>query len=205
MAATRHLTSFSEDGFLPPSISKVAWLFVLVSIALLAVAGEDFLVSITDFMVLISLGLIAFSAIWLKRRAKSSWTSNILPVIVGISCFVAAAAIYFIQSSVAVFGSLAIVLVYLVYDVFELGNIGVQLFLAMFDAVVFVALEVYPHVSFVRSFPLFSYLLPVSGNVDYLQLILLISSLLLLANLVIDYSLRQSASRHFARARKIRM
>jgi amino acid transporter len=200
MAATRHLSSLSEDGFIPPNISQVAWLFVLVSIVFLAIAGEDFLVNITDFMVLISLGLISFSAIWMRksegerRKSRMRFRSElVLPSIVGLSCFVAACGIYLIQSSIAVLGSLAIVVVYLIYDIFELGELGVQLFLALFDIVAFLVLELYPHVSFVDSISFFQFLLPISSNSSILAWISLLSALLLLVNLSIDLSLRKSA------------
>jgi len=48
---------------------------------------------------------------------------------VGYTCFVAAAAIYYVDPSVAVFGALAILLAYLAYDVYRLGYTGTQLFL----------------------------------------------------------------------------
>ena len=40
---------------------RVSWVFTLLFIIVLVSAGENFLLSITDFMVLISLGLIVFS------------------------------------------------------------------------------------------------------------------------------------------------
>jgi amino acid transporter len=200
MAATRHLSSLAQDGFMPPTISQVSWLFVLISIILLAIAGETFLVSITDFMVLISLGLIAFSAIWMRtkrreRRRRAQFRPElILPLIVGVSCFVAAGGIYLIESSVAVLGSLAIVVVYLIYDIFELGDFGVQLFLALFDLVAFTALVVYPHVRFAISLPVFQLLLPISNGMTIIEEALICSALLLTVNLAIDFFLRQSAS-----------
>src|SRR5208282_6644632 len=58
LAATRHLRSLGEDGYMPRSLASLSWLFTLVSIFLLAVSNENFLVEITDFMVLASLGII---------------------------------------------------------------------------------------------------------------------------------------------------
>jgi hypothetical protein len=197
MAATRHLSSLAEDGFVPSAVSQVSWLFVLISIVFLAIAGEDFLVNITDFMVLISLGLISLSAIWMRRKEETRrWhfrSDLTLPFIVGLSCFVAAAGIYIIQSSVAVLGSLAIVVVYLVYDIFELGEFGVQLFLALFDIVAFLTLTVYPHVPVSISLPLFQLFLPISSNMMVLSWILIASALLLILNLAIDAFLKRSA------------
>ena len=120
MAATRHISSLAEDGFMPSSISRIAWVFVLISIGILSVGGENFLVSITDFMVLVSLGMISFSAIWLVKVRKSAIGSHdFLPLIVGLGCFAAAAAVYLFDPPVAVFGSLAVLVAYLLFDIFE--------------------------------------------------------------------------------------
>ena len=67
LAATRHLAALGEDGYMPRSLASLSWLFTLVSIFLLAVGNENFLVEITDFMVLASLGIITLSAVWLRR------------------------------------------------------------------------------------------------------------------------------------------
>ena len=194
MAATRHLASLSEDGFMPPSVGSVAWLFVLVSIALLAVAGENFLVNITDFMVLASLGLISLSAIWMKKN-KPFQRGDVLPLLVGVSCFIAAVGVYFIQAAVVIFGSLAIVAVYLIYDIFALGDFGAQLFLAIFDVVVLIVLELYPHGVFQSSFSFFSYLLPLSNSSTILGEILAISAALLFVNVGMDLAVKRSLRR----------
>src|SRR5579875_1048001 len=184
---------------MPHSLARVSWIFVLVSIGLLAIAGQDFLVNITDFMVLVSLGLISLSAIWIRKiRTSFIQSSDVLPLIVGLSCFVAAGGVYFIQASVAVFGSIAIAIAYLIYDVLELGAFGVQLFLGVFDAITYIALVIYPHASFSQSFfyfPFSNLLLPLISNTALLEQILISSTILLFANLSIDLLLARKAAK----------
>lgn len=145
MAASRHIVALGEDGFLPKGVGKVSWLLVLVSIAFLAAAGEGFLVSITDFMVLVSLGLIALAAIWLRRNRRKvlEWT-DALAVAVGSTCFLAAGVLYGVTPSVAVFGSLSIAIAFLIYDVIELGTLGSRLFVAILCLVCYGLLVLYP-------------------------------------------------------------
>ena len=71
LAATRHLSALGEDGYMPQSLASLSWLFTLVSIFLLAEGNQNFLVDITDFMVLASLGVITLSAVWLRRSRGS--------------------------------------------------------------------------------------------------------------------------------------
>lgn len=192
LAATRHLSSLAEDGFMPPSISRVSWMFVLVSIGILSLAGQNFLVSVTDFMVLVSLGLIAFSAIWIRKSRKSVVEpTDTLPLIVAFGCFIFAATVYFYSPSVAVFGSLAILFAYLLFDVFELGSLGTGLFLAVFDAVIYMLLATYPHGFISQNFFLFEWLKVPPLSSDLLSDILLISSALLLLDLSINVRLRR--------------
>jgi hypothetical protein len=192
MAASRHLAALGEDGFLPQGVSNVSWLFVLVTIVLMAAAGQDFLVNITDFMVLISLGLIAFSGVWVRKLQQVSGGPNILMSAgVGVACFGASAAIYVLSPSVAVFGALAILVDYLLYDIFELGSFGIQLFLAIFDLLLYAALTLYPE----RVLPVSSFVLrPLNISISATDLFLVTLGacvVLLLFNLIIDNSIRR--------------
>jgi amino acid transporter len=134
LAASRHLSALGEDGYIPRSVSNISWVFTLVAIAILALGNANFLVEITDFLVLLSLGVITLSAIWIRGNSRSARTS-LLPVLVGASCFVAGAAIYFINPSVVIFGIVSVAFTYLVFDVSELGVLGTNLFLLVFDLV----------------------------------------------------------------------
>lgn len=195
LAASRHLGALGEDGYMPRSLAKLSWLFTLTSIFLLAVSNQNFLINVTDFMVLVSLGLISLSEIWMRRRRNEGWGSkDVLPFLVGLSCFVAGGAIYFLGATVIVFGSATVVFAYLIFDMLELGVLGTELFLSIFNLVCFLALSA-----------LTFKLLPVSATISWLPigqtdpytalLILLpLLSLLLVANIVVDTTvLRRTA------------
>jgi len=159
------------------------------------VSNQNFLINVTDFMVLVSLGLISLSEIWMRRHRNEGWGSkDVLPFVVGVSCFVAGGAIYFLGATVIVFGSATVVFAYLIFDMLELGVLGTELFLSIFNLVCFLALSA-----------LTFKLLPVSATITWLPigqtdpyttlLILLpLLSLLLVANIVVDTSvLRRTA------------
>jgi amino acid transporter len=146
LAASRHLGSLGEDGYMPGSLANLSWVFTLVAILLLAVGNQDFLVNITDFMVLISLGIISLSAIWLRKRSgPARKTGRALPLLVGLSCFVFGGAVYFVSPSVVVFGSMAVIFGYLIFDIIELGTLGSQLFLAAFGFMSIFAMTAFRH------------------------------------------------------------
>jgi amino acid transporter len=145
LAASRHLGSLGEDGYMPSSLANLSWVFTLVAILLLAVGNQDFLVNITDFMVLISLGIISLSAIWLRRRSGARKVGRGLPLAVGLSCFVFGGAVYFVNPSVVVFGSMAVIFAYLIFDIIELGTLGAQLFLSAFGFMSIFAMTAFRH------------------------------------------------------------
>ncbi|HVB11997.1 MAG TPA: hypothetical protein VNE86_02605 [Nitrososphaerales archaeon] len=191
MAASRHISSLAEDGFMPHTISRISWVFVLVSIGILSVSGQSFLISITDFMVLVSLGMISFSAIWIAKVRKSAIGSrDFLPLVVGLACFVAASGVYLFNPSVAVFGSLAVLVAYLLFDIFELGALGIELFLGMFNLVMYSFLNFYSHGFASQNFFLFQIFQILPPSTYILAEIMLASSVLLLANFVINVRLR---------------
>ncbi len=194
LAATRHIGSLGEDGFLPRSVARLAWVFVLVSIAFLAAAGQDFLVSITDYMVLVSLGIIALSAIWLRRnRRKALDRKDSLALAVGFMCYLAAAALYVVTPSVAVFGSLSIAVAFLVYDLYDLGPLGTRLFLAVVDVVTFVLLTAYPRPFPGRPLPALPGLETAAAGTDALRLALVLIGVVLVASFLIEVVARRTA------------
>jgi amino acid transporter len=194
LAATRHLRSLGEDGYMPRSLASLSWLFTLVSIFLLAVGNQDFLVDITDFMVLLSLGMITLSSVWLRRsRGAAYGRSDILPIVVGASCFVAGGAVYMISSSVVVFGTLAILSAYLAFDILELGKLGVQLFLSILSLACLPLLELFPHPLHANGTLLSLFPLTPMGADDLLLGMLLVAPLILLLNLYVDASLLKKA------------
>jgi amino acid transporter len=148
LAAARHLSALGEDGYMPRSLASLSWVFTLVAIFLLAVSNQDFLVDITDFMVLMSLGIISLSAVWLKKTVVVRGQGSALPVLVGAGCFAFGGAIYAVSPSVVVFGSVAVVFAYLIFDILELGSLGSRLFLSVFGFVSILTLTAFGHRSY---------------------------------------------------------
>ncbi|MGI0080055.1 MAG: hypothetical protein ACRECH_10570 [Nitrososphaerales archaeon] len=196
LAASRHLGALAEDGFMPLSVSNLSYVFTLIAIFILAVGDQNFLIEITDFLVLASLGLITMSAIWMRKRPPFSFDrSDALPLGVGISCFIAGGAIYAISPSVVIFGMIYVAAAYLIYDIYELGAIGSQLFLGVFDLLVYIALRMYPHTFATQSFFLFEWLKIPAGDTSLLSIFLIVSSLFLFANLSIEIYLRRNRAK----------
>jgi len=196
LAAARHLTALGEDGYMPKSLANLSWAFTLVAILLLAIGNQDFLVNITDFMVLISLGIISLSALWLRRRAGMKMGGRALPLTVGLGCFLFGGAVYFLNPSVVVFGTVAVVFAYLIFDVIELGTLGAQLFLSVLGFVALLGLTAFGHTLYTGGIlRLFTDLLGTDPNA-VLTWGLLFTSVLLAVNVVLDvWVLRRTALR----------
>jgi hypothetical protein len=107
---------------------------------------------------------------------------------VGASCFVAGGSVYLISSSVVVFGTLAILFAYLAFDILELGQLGVQLFLSVLSLACLPLLELFPHL--VHAKGTFLSLLPLtpSGANSLLLGMLTLAPMILLLNLYVDAS-----------------
>lgn len=185
VAASRHLGALGEDGYIPQSISNVSWVFTLVAIAILALGNADFLVEITDFLVLLSLGVITLSAIWLRGRS-ATLRGSFLPLLVGGSCFVAGAAIYFIDPRVAIFGIVSVAFTYLVFDVSELGVMGTNLFLMVFDLVCVALVGAFAGGTGIVGPVLTALGVPAGSALGILTYLLVISSAMLGVNLFVD-------------------
>lgn len=187
LAAARHLGALGEDGYMPRSLANLSWVFTLVAIFLLAIGNQDFLVNITDFMVLISLGIISLSAVWLRSRwANAQTLGRGLPLFVGFSCFIFGGAIYFINPSVVVFGTVAVIFAYLIFDIIELGTIGAQLFLSVFGIVSLLMLGIFAHSLYQGGI---THLITATIRMDPNTILswgLLVSSVLLIANVLLD-------------------
>ncbi|MDA4126216.1 MAG: APC family permease [Thaumarchaeota archaeon] len=195
LAAARHLGSLGEDGYMPTSLANLSWVFTLVAILLLAVGNQDFLVNITDFMVLISLGIISLSAIWLRRRSgPTTKIGRALPLLVGLSCFVFGGAVYFVNPSVVVFGSMAVIFAYLIFDIIELGTLGAQLFLSAFGFMSIFAMTAFRHTIYEGGILKF---IGKPAGIDPSVFViwgLLLSSTLLAINVLIDVRILQRTS-----------
>ena len=185
LAAARHLGALGEDGYMPHSLASLSWVFTLIAIFLLAIGNQDFLVNITDFMVLISLGIISLSALWL-RKGSGLRGSVVLPLVVGLGCFLFGGAVYFIDGSVVVFGTFAVILAYLIFDIIELGTLGAQLFLSVFGFVCLTALSVFRHEVFTKGITIPLTQLAGSDPNTVLFWGLVVTSVLLVANVALD-------------------
>ncbi len=195
LAAARHLSALGEDGYMPRSLASLSWVFTLVAIFLLAVGDQEFLVNVTDFMVLLSLGIISLSALWLRRRSMAMRSAGRgLPLSVGLSCFIFGGAVYFINPSVVVFGSVAVIFAYLIFDIIELGSIGAQLFLSAFGFVSLLTISAFGHT--VYSDGILRYVAQPFGTDPNVLLFLglLLSSLLLAANVLLDVRILRRTS-----------
>jgi len=189
LAASRHLRTLGEDGFFPKSVSSVSWIFTLVLIVVLSLSNGSFLVNITDFMVLSSLAMISLSLLWNRKRiAKKNITGSLISLIVGAGCLIAAVSVYFIDPSVVLLGVVAIVLSYMIYDAFMLGSVGLQIFIALLDIILFFSISVLPFYSVPTYFPYFSALpfLTAQTSIKILSIILAASAAAIIINLTMD-------------------
>lgn len=138
LSSSRHLRALSTDGFFPKSVGSSSWLFSLVFMMVLSLFNADFLVRITDFGVLVALAFVSFSALWSRKPTVSiPHAHDILPSLTGIGCLLVAGALYFVDTSVVLFGIIFIMIGYLLFDIFELGSYGSQIFLAVLFVVLF--------------------------------------------------------------------
>jgi len=95
-------------------------------------------VRITDFGVLVALAFVSFSALWSRKPTVSiPHSHDTLPISTGIGCLLVAGALYFVDTSVVLFGIIFIMIGYLLFDIFELGSYGSQIFLAVLFVVLF--------------------------------------------------------------------
>lgn len=188
IAASRHLRSLSEEGFFPRSVKNSSWVFTVLVIGVLSLTSPDFLVNITDFMVLIALGIIALSPFWLKRiSGKIPGKVLGLAAIGAIASFITDAALFPNNPDVVLLGAFAVILSFMMYDVISAGTIGLQFFVIFFDLAGFLILSMFPG-GIALTFP--SYLGPLSGRLilpDYvLKIILLLGALAIFVNILMD-------------------
>lgn len=188
VASSRHLRSLGEDGFLPQSITSSSWIFSIIFIGILSLAGQNFLVSIVDFMALFSLALINMAPLWLRKASiRTLKKSDALPLFVALFSLMTAVGEYFITPSVVLFGVLALVFGYLIYDLFRLGSIGLQVFTILFDLVAFIVYSVTTTASYVPEVPYIALPSFITVAHTYLfQAVLVLGPILIAENLVID-------------------
>lgn len=188
IAASRHLRSLSEEGFFPRSVKSSSWLFTVMLIVLLSFTNSGFLVNITDFMVLIALGMISLSPFWLRKRTGSvSRRMKWISVGGAVAAFVIDVSLFPNNPDVVFLGVVAVILSFMMYDIISTGTIGLQLFVVFFDMSGYLLLSAFRS-GMSLAFPTFpggfagSLLLP--GNT--LEVMLLLSAAMILVNILMD-------------------
>ena len=196
LAAARHLSALGEDGYMPMSLAGLSWMFTLVAILLLALGDQNFLVEITDVMVLISLGIIALAGATVRARVERGLGGRTLALVVALGCFLFGGAIYFVPGggSVVFFGSVAVIFAYLVFDIVELGALGAQLFLSVFGFIAVVAVSAFRHQAYGGGILEAVSKLAGTSPDNLLVAGLAVSSVLLAANVVLDVRLLRRTS-----------
>lgn len=189
LAASRHLRTLGEEGFFPKSVSSVSWVFTLALILVLSLSNGPFLVNITDFMVLTSLAMISLSLLWNRRRMPGKHVfGSVISLIVGAGCLIAAVSVYFEDPSVVLLGAVAIVLSYMIYDALMLGSVGLQLFIALLDIILFFSISVLPFYqvpTYFYYFPAFPFFTAFT-SIKILSIVLAASAAAIIINLTMD-------------------
>ncbi len=188
IAGSRHLRTLSEDGFFPTSLRNLSWIFTLALIVILALAGASFLVNITDFMVLIAMGMISLAPFWIKRKdpsitKKVRWIS----LIVGLSFFFVDITLYPQNQTVVLFGVVAVLISFMIYDLLSITTLGFRLFVILFSIVSLLALALFPYTGTLK-YPI---MLPavmgfLSSPVPLIPVLLFIGIALVFMNIVVD-------------------
>ncbi|PYB68773.1 APC family permease [Thermoplasma sp. Kam2015] len=185
MAASRHLRSLAEDGIFPQSFSTLSWVFTFVLIIFMSLGGTAFLVNITDFMVLISLSLIALAAIPLRDNRSRFDHVAAISIITFLMFMIGAVSIYFNDKSVVILGIMAILSAYLLYDIMKLSMMGMELFglalgiMSLLSLLVFKAVAS-PTVRIIGNIAIRS-----PYNLIYIELSLIIMSIMLILNVLL--------------------
>ncbi len=184
MAASRHLRSLAEDNIFPQSFAGFSWVFTLVAIIIMTTAGGSFLVNITDFMVLISLSLIALTGTRLREiSGKRDRVFYISIITFGIFIF-AAANIYLLDKTVVILGIIAIIISYLIYDIMKIGLQGIELF-SLFLGLLSVMMSLVFETSIGKSLLILGYFNLVSPyGIHFIQLSIAVMIVLILMNAV---------------------
>ncbi len=136
LAASRHLRSLGEDRIFPLSFARYSWIFTLIFIIILVETGENFLLSITDFMVLVSLAFINLSALR-YREQMGKVNGFIRPLVVGILTFTFGAFNYFIDPDVVLFSIVVIATSYLIHNIINMEAAAKKLYSASILIMVF--------------------------------------------------------------------
>ncbi len=188
IAASRHLRSLAEEGFFPRAVKNSSWVFTVVLIMFFSLTQPSFLVNITDFMVLIALGMIALSPIWLRKiTGRISKRTAATSLVVASICFLVDLLLFPQNPNVVLLGVVAIVLSFMMYDIISTGTIGLQIFVIFFDLAGFLMVSAFP-TELTLAVPYFLH--SILGRTiipDYdLRFLLLIGAFTVLINVIMD-------------------
>lgn len=184
LAASRHLKSLGEDRIFPFSITRFSWVFTLIFIVLLSAAGEELLLSITDFMVLMSLGLIMLSVTHYSKEL-GRFKGKILPITVATLTFLFGFFNYFITPEVILFAVLIMAGTYFIHNLIDIDPSALKLFIASLMSILFLFDIFIGNV--VKKIQLNESLLKRSFGLSYSFLILLIFIMMIVA--IVDFIL----------------
>ena len=191
LAASRHLKSLGEDRIFPYSLTKYSWLFTLVFIILLVASGESFLLSITDFMVLISLGFITISGTH-YRKELGNIKGLLFPVMVGILTFTFGAFNYFVDPVVVLFSILIISVAYLVHNLINMDSVALKLFTGSMLVMILLS-DMFINIQVDGTKGIHIFFLNEGLNTTFNEFLLLMFSLVILS--VVDFMLEWRLSR----------
>ncbi|BAB59943.1 hypothetical protein [Thermoplasma volcanium GSS1] len=192
MAASRHLRSLSEDGIFPRPLASLSWVFTFILILFMSFGGTAFLVNITDFMVLVSLSFVALSAMVLKENSKFDRLS-VISLITFLMFMISAISIYMIDRIVVVFGVIALIASFLLYDILRLKLFGLEVLGAFFGTLSLLSTLVMkssasPSVLIIGNIAVRS-----PYNLLFLQISVLVLVVILLANAITRYHIERKA------------
>ncbi len=191
LAASRHLKSLGEDRIFPYSLTKYSWLFTLVFIILLVASGESFLLSITDFMVLISLGFITISGTH-YRNELGNVKGLFFPVMVGILTFTFGAFNYFVDPVVVLFSILIISVAYLVHNIINMDSVALKLFTGSMLVMILLT-DMFVNIEVTGTSGIHFFFLKEGLNTTFDEFLLLMFSLVILS--IVDFMLEWRLSR----------
>ncbi len=191
LAASRHLKSLGEDRIFPYSLTKYSWLFTLVFIILLVASGESFLLSITDFMVLISLGFITISGTH-YRKELGNVKGLLFPVMVGILTFTFGAFNYFVDPVVVLFSILIISVAYLVHNIINMDSVALKLFTGSMLVMILLT-DMFINIEVTGTSGIHFFFLKERLNTTFDEFLLLMFSLVILS--IVDFMLEWRLSR----------
>ncbi|OWP54198.1 MAG: hypothetical protein B2I18_02595 [Cuniculiplasma sp. C_DKE] len=191
LAASRHLKSLGEDRIFPYSLTKYSWIFTLVFIILLVASGESFLLSITDFMVLISLGFITISGTH-YRKELGNVKGLLFPAMVGIMTFTFGAFNYFVDPEVVLFSILIISVAYLVHNLINMDSVALKLFTGSMLVMILLT-DMFINIEVTGTDGLRFFFLKEGRNSTFEEFLLLMFSLVILS--VVDFILEWRLSR----------